>query len=107
MTHCNVHNRMYTPGSSLGKEVRQLIIGKLELGGGDQTTSAVPYGLMSLVARSFSVTEAFVCKIWKLYCTSNSLSPKMRGPMKGFAYKISDEDQEYKKMLVTSNPTIY
>ena len=27
--------------------------------------------------------------------------------MKGFGYKISDEDQEYIKMLVSSNPTIY
>ena len=85
---------MYMLGSSLGKEVRQLIIAKLEQGGDNWSTSTVPYGLMSSVARSCSVTEAFVHKIWKLYCINDSVSPKKRGPMKGFGYKISDEDKE-------------
>ena len=79
----------------------------MELKGAVRCTGVVPYGLYSSIARELCVMEAYIRKIWKLYCTSDSLSPMKRGPVKGFMCKITEEDHEYIKMLVSSDPTIY
>ena len=88
-------------------DVRELVVNKLELNGGDRSTGTVPYGIFSSIVRTLSVTEAFVHKIWRVYCTSDSLLPKKQGPLKGFRNKITDENHEYIKLLVSLDPTIY
>ena len=107
MTHFNAHNRKYVPGKVLTKDFRELIVHKLETQGGDSITGTVPYGCYSLTAKTFSVSEGFVCKIWKLHCTGSGLSPTSKGPVKGANRKLSHEDEECIQLLVTSNPTIY
>ena len=107
MTHFNAHNRKYVPGKPLAKDFRELIVHKLETQGGDSITRTIPYGCYSLTAKTFSVSEEFVCKIWKLHCNGSGLSPTSRGPVKGANRKLSHEDEEYIQLLVTSNPTIY
>ena len=107
MTHFNAHNRKYVPGKALTKDFRELIVHKLETQGGDSGTGTVPYGCYSLTAKTFSVSEGFVHKIWKLHCSGSGLSPTSKGPVKGANRKLTHEDEEYIQLLVTSNPTIY
>ena len=92
------------PGCSLGTDIGQLIVNKMELKGVVRCTGVVPYGLYSYIGRELCVTKAYVRKI---YCSSDSLSPMKRGPIKGLRCKITEEDRKYIKMLVSSDPTIY
>ena len=107
MTHYNVHNRKYVPGQSLTKDFRELVVHKLESQGSNKIAGTVPYGAFSFTARSFSVSEGFVHKIWKLHCTGSGLSPKTKRYIKGSNRKLTEEDEKYIQLLVTSNPTIY
>ena len=106
----NKHGRLYSVGESLSIDVRQMVIEDLLRKGANTVTGEVPRGAKSETAERFCVSESFVRKMWKQFCSIGELNNQYEAgaiARREKQLKLTEEDTDYIHSLKLMDPCMY
>ncbi len=107
MAHLNIFGRPYDKSAPLSNDLRELIIADIKEQGGDSETGAVPYGVISKVARKYKSHKGTISKLWHRYVENKNVLPLAKGNKLGHGRLLTAEDEQYVEQLLHLNPTTY